>query len=245
MTEAVALVANQVRQWGIVLDEEQVRHLKRYADILAGYQEANVVGTKNYDSLMVDHILDSISCLLVNEFRQARRIVDIGTGGGLPGIPLGIVNSHVEITLLDATMKKTQFLHKAIKYIGADNFKVLNARAEEIARSPNHREVYDLTTSRAVATLSTLLEYSAPFVRVGGLIVAMKGKLAEEEMSTGAIAAVEMGLRLKEVVEVEFIPGVTSKERRLVVFEKHRPTPAKYPRRVGLAKQRPLGKGAA
>jgi 16S rRNA (guanine527-N7)-methyltransferase len=146
--------------------------------------------------------------------------------------------------LLDATMKKVQFLHKAVEHLGVDNLIVLHARAEDVARSPDYRGVYDLATSRAVAKLPTLLEYSAPFVRIGGLIVAMKGKLAAEELSAGATAAAELGLQLREVVEVEFIPQVPHKERRLVVFEKRYATPPKYPRRVGLAKQRPIGGGA-
>jgi len=132
-----------------------------------------------------------------------------------------------------------------LEYVKAElklgNIAVLHARAEDTGRESSYREAFDRATARALAALPVVLEYCAPLVRTGGKVLAMKGRLQEEELSQGVAAARELGAQLSETTAVDYRPQIPHKERRLVVFNKVSATPARFPRRVGLAKKRPLG----
>ncbi len=145
------------------------------------------------------------------------------------------------MTLLEVTEKKVRFLEYAKAQLDLGNLEVLHARVEEAGRDPRCRDAFDLATARALATLPVVLEYCAPLVRTGGAILAMKGRLPEEELSRGVAASHQLGAKLREVLKVEYRAQLPQKERRLVVFDKVRATSGRFPRRVGLAKKRPLG----
>jgi 16S rRNA (guanine527-N7)-methyltransferase len=237
-TEALRL---QSAEWGIGLDPSQISLLSAYADLLAGYKLANVIGTKDGDKIVLEHLVDALSCFLIEDLRQASSVIDVGTGAGLPGLPLAITRPELRVTLLEAAEKKVRFLKHARAALGLRNLKVLHARVEEVGRTSSYREAFDLATARAVAALPVVLEYCAPLVRSGGAILAMKGRPSHEELSMGVVASGELGLALREVREVKYSTRLPQKERRLVVFDKVRATPDRYPRRAGLAKKRPLG----
>jgi 16S rRNA (guanine527-N7)-methyltransferase len=231
----------QAGGWGMRLSPSHLSLLSCYADLLAGYELANIIGTKERHQIILEHIGDALSCYVLEELRRARSIIDVGAGGGLPGIPLALVRAKVPVSLLEATEKKARFLEYARSTLGLKNIEVLHARAEDAGRKPAYREAFDLATARALAELPVLVEYCAPFVRVGGTILAMKGRLADEELSKGAAAAGELGVELREVREVKYRPQLPQKDRNLVVLDKVGPTPGGFPRRVGVAKKRPLG----
>ena len=237
---ALEQLRSQAKEWGIELDRTQVALLATYTELLAGYELANVIGTKDREQILLEHVLDSLSCLLAEHVRWGTSAIDIGAGGGLPGIPLSIVCPELKVTLLEATEKKVRFLEHARAKLSLGNLEVLHGRAEDAGRKPGYRESFDVATARALATLPVLLEYCAPLVRPGGTILAMKGRLQEQELSQGIAASYELGVQLREVLKIDYGAQLPQKERRLVVFDKVYATPSKFPRRVGLAKKRPL-----
>jgi 16S rRNA (guanine527-N7)-methyltransferase len=231
----------QAHDWGIRLGRSQLSLLSDYADLLARYELANVIGTRDRDKIILEHLSDALSCYTVEDLRWANSVIDIGSGGGLPGVPLGIVRSELRVVLLEAVEKKVRFLEYARAALGLQNIEVLHARAEDVGKKPAYREAFDLATARALAALPVIVEYCAPFVRTGGTILAMKGRLPEEELSRGIAASRELGVELREVREVKYRAQLPQKERRLVVLDKVDATADRFPRRVGLAKKRPLG----
>ena len=228
-------------EWGVQLGRSQISLLAAYADILATYQLANVIGVRDRETIVLEHLIDSLSCLALEDLAGDKSIVDVGTGGGLPGIPLAIACSNIQVTLLEAREKKVRFLQHTAATLGLPNLQVLHARAEDAGRIAQYRDAFDLATARALAALPVVVEYCAPLVGIGGGILAMKGKLAEEELSHGRTASIHLGASLREVREVNYHALLPQKQRRLVIFDKVGATPERFPRKVGLAKKRPLG----
>lgn len=237
---AIELLELQAWEWGLGLDPPQLRALSRYADLLADYNLANVIGTRNPDKIVLEHVIDALSCHHIEDLYRRSSLIDIGSGAGLPGIPLSITRPDLKVTLLEATAKKVRFLRYIRETLNLSNLEVLHARAEEVAKKA-YKEAFNLATARALAALPVVLEYCAPFIGVGGTIIAMKGHLRDEELACGVTAACELQLTLREVRQVEWHPQLPSKERWLAVFDKPSSTPSRFPRRVGLAKKRPLG----
>jgi len=241
MTPAIEQLQAQLKSWGIGLGHSQLALLSVYADLLATYKVANIIGTKDREKIILEHLSDSLSCLVSGCIRLGDAVIDVGTGGGLPGVPLSIASPKLHMSLLEAAEKKVRFLEYARSELGLENIEVLHNRAEDVGRKPEYREVFDLATARALAPLPVVLEYCTPLVRPGGAILAMKGLLPEEELTQGVEASRELGVELREVQKVDFIAQVPQKERRLVIFDKVRATSDRFPRRVGFAKKRPLG----
>lgn len=238
--EAIALLTVQMRDWGQSMAATQIDLLSRYAEFLATYSEANVIGSKEVPAIVLDHVLDSLSCVSIGIEIEGKSI-DVGSGGGLPGIPFAITHPRVQVTLLEATGKKVKFLQHVKDELQLPNLGILNARAEDAGMDRNLRDSNNLAVARALASLPVVLEYCAPFVKEGGVVLAMKGRLEEKELTAGRRAAARIGAELHSVVPVRFLPELEQKQRRIVVFRKTAPTPTGYPRRVGLAKKRPLG----
>ena len=239
--EARITLERQLAAWGLPLGAERIELLLRYARMLAAYEGANIVGERDPSALLLDHVLDSLSCYLVEALRVARRVADVGSGGGLPGVPIKIARPEPDVALVEATGKKAQFMRRAVRELSLRGTLVLNARAEEVGRAEEHRGRYDAVTARALAPLAVLVEYCVPLARVGGHVVAMKGRLAEDEMEPGKKAANMLGAEVSQVVRVPLLPEIGPKERSLVVLEKVTRTPIEYPRRPGMPRKRPLG----
>lgn len=214
-----------------------------YACLLASYDKANVIGTKDLDQIILSHVLDSLSCFLYEPLFHQGRIADVGSGGGLPGIPIKIMKPDLTTTLVESTGKKARFLQYVVDALSLDGIEVANSRAEDIARMRAHRGTYDVATSRAVARLSVVAEYSVPLLKVGGCAISMKSRLEPEELSEGGRAVEALGARVAEIIRVPMLPEIGEKERNLVILEKTRETPAQYPRRSGTAAKKPLGAG--
>jgi 16S rRNA (guanine527-N7)-methyltransferase len=237
------LLEAQAAVWGVALDDERLDRLLRYARLLATYNRANVIGTRDLDRIVVDHVLDSVSCFLHEPLLEAGRLADVGSGGGLPGIPISIVRRDMATTLIESTGKKTRFLRAAVEDLALGNVEVANARVEDLGRAKEHRGAYDVVTSRAVARLSVVAEYCVPLLEVGGWAIAMKGRLERDEVREGGQALRVLGANIAEVEPVGMLPEVGDKERNLVVIEKVTRTPERYPRKPGAAAKRPLGVG--
>lgn len=238
---AMRLLRDQLHGWGWALEPKKLSLLHRYAELLTDYTEANVIGTKEARGIILDHILDSLSCLALQNVGLQGRLIDIGSGGGMPGIPLAIAQADLSVTLLEVTEKKVKFLRHAWKSLQLTNVAVLNQRAEEAGKQTGVRESYDIAVTRALASLPVVVEYSAPFVGEGGWILAMRGRTEQDELVAGQNAAKKLGAELLEVAPVRLLPQLDQKRRQIIVFRKTGSTPNGYPRRVGLAKKRPLG----
>jgi 16S rRNA (guanine527-N7)-methyltransferase len=231
----------QAAAWGLSLGPHRLARLEGYARLLRDHEEANVIGTRELRGVILDHVLDSLSCFLAEPLGAARSLVDVGTGGGLPGVPIKIVEPEIRTTLVEATAKKARFLRRVVERLSLEDVKVENARVEEIARSDAHRGTYDVATARAVARLSVVAEYCVPLLRVGGFVISMKGRLEDEEIAEGERAAQKLGARFSQLIRVPRLPELEIKERCLVILEKTEETPREYPRNVGVPAKRPLG----
>ena len=179
------------------------------------------------------HLLDSLTVLACADLK-GKRIIDVGCGAGFPGVPLAIACPEAGVTLLDSLAKRMNWLETVLPQLGIKNAECITARAEEAVST--RRESYDFATSRAVARLNMLLELTAPYVKVGGKVLAMKGAAAREELEEAKGAISKLGLKIEEVREFP----VDGAMHAVIVLRKVSPTPAKYPRRFAKIKQNPL-----
>lgn len=183
------------------------------------------------------HLLDSAALLNCADF-TGKRVLDVGTGAGLPGMVLGLLRPELDLTLLDSLQKRMDWLRSIAPGLGLKQVTILHARAEELALDSAWREQFDIVTSRAVADLRLLCELCLPYVRPGGLFLAMKGQRAQEEKDAASRCISILGGRL-EPDRTYTIPG-TEVIHRVVVVRKEKPTPARYPRRFAKMKKSPL-----
>ena len=231
---------------GIVLSSKQLEQFATfYCELVVWNRHLNFTAITDADEVRTKHFLDSLTCLaaLPSWVRDGRtKVIDVGSGAGLPGLPMKIARPGLDLTLLEAVGKKAEFLRYIAGHLGLKDVNVLLARAEDLGRLPGHRESYDVAVSRAVAPMPTLVEYCLPLVRPGGVFIAMKGPSAAAELEQAGEAIAVLGGRVLEVRTVD-VPGLS---HQLVVVEKECPTLSRYPRRPGIPAKRPLGvKGRA
>lgn len=212
--------------------------LSRYAELLLEANErVNLTAARSVEELRVRHLDDCLELLALPEVKGATRILDLGTGGGLPGIPLACALPHASLVLLDATRKKLVQVEGMIAALGLSNARTLRGRAEELAHHPDWRGTMDCAVSRAVAPLASLLEYMAGFVRPGGIMVALKGSDAGRELEEAQEAMTALKTRFLRAHPYRL--GDLSFS--LLVFIQQAAVPARYPRGQGLVRNRPLG----
>jgi len=218
------------------LDDEQNARLGQLLELLATDPTAPTAVTEP-DAAFETHVLDSLTALDVAAPRPGDAVVDIGSGAGLPGIVLAIAMPRARFDLVESVERKCDFLRRAVEQIGLQNAAVVCERVEQWA-TERGREAYELALARAVAPLPTLVEYAAPLLKTDGRLVAWKGKRDPEDEAAARRAAELVGMREATVAVVE-----GSHNRHLHLYEKVAPTPARYPRRPGMARKRPLGSG--
>jgi len=224
---------------GIDLSEYQLDQFEKYYTLLSEWNARfNLTAVTDYEAVQKAHFLDSLTLILAGINLENKRVIDVGAGAGFPGLPLKIAFPNIEMTLLEATGKKVRFLSEAISTLNLAGVRVINARAEDAARQPEHRERFDIAVSRAVAGLDTLCELCLPFCIVDGTFIAMKKGDIESEVSSSQSAIKKLGGRLVGVKSVDLPEFHDS--RRLVVIHKTGPTLPEYPRRSGLPAKKPL-----
>jgi 16S rRNA (guanine527-N7)-methyltransferase len=200
----------------------------------------NLTALREAEKCWIGNVLDSLPLLeILGEIGHPKKLLDVGTGGGFPLLPLALAMPDARWTGLDSTGKKIEAIRRIAKDQGIANVDLIVARAEDAARDPAHREQYDVATARAVADLSVLLEYVSPFVRVGGHIVLWKSLQAEEEIALSVTAQRSLHAPF-EFSHRYALPGDFG-ERQLLVFRKGAATPKGYPRPVGVPGKLPLG----
>lgn len=220
-------------QLGLVLSPETADTLCAFGNAVVEQNKVmNLTAITEPVQVAKLHLLDSLSLLAVKNLR-GKTLVDVGCGAGFPGVPLKIACPEMELTLLDSLGKRMHWLETVLPTLGVEA-SCITARAEEAVASC--RETYDVATSRAVARLNILLELTAPFVKVGGYVLAMKGTAAVEELAEAQKAIKTLGLKLEEVREFP----VDGTAHTVIVLKKVAPTPARFPRRYAKIKQNPL-----
>jgi 16S rRNA (guanine527-N7)-methyltransferase len=201
-------------------------------------ERASVSSVTEPDRAWRVHVEDSLTGLEVGGLREARRIADIGSGAGFPGLVLAVALPHAEVDLVESVGRKCDFIRRAVADAGIENARVVCERSEELAAGEG-REGYDAVTARAVGRLSTLAELASPLLRTDGILVAWKGRRDAEEEEQLARAADRLAVRPEAVHDVGDRAG--SQHRHLHVIRKAGPTPGDLPRRPGMAKKRPRG----
>lgn len=209
-----------------------------YELLVKGNEKTDLTTIIEREDVDIKHFLDSMTAFKIPEFRKEITLIDIGTGAGFPAIPLKLVNPNLKITLLDGLNKRLIFLEEVIKEMNLENIRTLHSRGEIAGRDKNHREKYDIAVSRAVSRLNKLVELSLPLVKVGGIFLAMKGVDLKEELEEAQKAMEELGGKIRDVIEFNLTQGENG--RTLVVIEKVKKTPSKYPRQYGQIKNKPL-----
>jgi len=211
-----------------------------YSELVDWNKRINLTSITDYEEVQIKHFLDSLTVAMAINPKDAGslRVIDVGTGAGLPGIPLKILLPDIRLTLLEATAKKAKFLLHLIDRLGLDNVEIAVGRAEEAAHKPQYREKFDLVLSRAVASLPVLVELTLPFCIAGGRFVAQKKGDIEQEVKKSEKAIAAMGGRLSEIRPIEL--EELGDKRYLIIINKEKSTPAEYPRRPGMPAKRPI-----
>lgn len=224
---------------GIDLSKEEKDKFILYKELLKEWnQKINITSITDDVEVDIKHFIDSVTPLNTGLFERKIKVIDIGTGGGFPGIPLKIIKEDLNMVLLDSLNKRIKFLNQVINSLGLKDITTIHGRAEELGRDKKHRETYDIAISRAVASLNTLSEYSLPFVRVGGYFISMKGSDVDEELGEAEKGIKILGGKIKDK-KIITLP-LSDITHSLIIIEKIKGTPTKYPRGGGKPRSKPL-----
>ena len=220
-------------------DDGKSRKFEGYMEsVLEKNKHINLTAITDRDEFIRKHYVDSLLCASSAEFRNANSVIDVGTGGGFPGIPLAIAFPEKEFVLIDSLNKRIRIINELCENYGIDNVTALHGRAEELGRNSNFRELFDICVSRAVANMSTLSEYCLPFVKIGGTFIAYKGPECSEELNNASNALRMLGGEVMRIENPQFdeLPF----EHTLIYINKAESTRSKYPRKAGTPSKEPI-----
>jgi len=234
-----SFVTTDLARLGIEPTGDDLSRLSRYLDLLLDANSRfNLTSIRDRDTAWRRHIIDSLTLLPMLADLGKCRAIDVGSGGGLPGVPLAITLPDVAMTFLESTGKKANFLRECVKDLSLNKATVLQGRAEDIGNDEAHREKYDAAVCRALGPMNVLLEFTLPFVKVGGWLFAMKGPSVEAELKDAGDALATLGAGDVQVVDA--YPEDFDVHTVIVCVQKERPTPKAYPRLAGAPKHSPL-----
>lgn len=230
------LLISSCASLGITLSEDAADRFDKYAELLVDYNnKVNLTAITAPDDIVVKHFVDSL-CLANYVELGGKKIIDVGTGAGFPGAALLCAYPELDITMIDSVNKKLDFIRFLTKELGL-NGNIVTIRAEDAAKRPEYREKFDVVTSRAVASLNVLAEYSVPLVRVGGIFAPLKAVLSQEEDQRGCCAISNLGAKVVSKIMYSIPDG---SEREIIIAEKVSQTSAKYPRAFSQISKKPL-----
>ena len=226
-----------MKEAGFDLTDHQASLLLLYYERLVETNKVmNLTAVTEFDEVVRKHFADSLSLIKYMPLTSGTRMIDVGTGAGFPGLPLAIVCPDVRVTLMDSLNKRIRFLEGLIDEMKLENVTAVHARAEELAFDQAYRESFDLAVSRAVANMSTLLEYTLPFVKKGGRFAAYKSLKGEDELEAAKKALYLLGGKTDKVETFDLF----GMERSLIIIKKTAVTPRTYPRKAGTPAKKPL-----
>ncbi|MCI5635655.1 MAG: 16S rRNA (guanine(527)-N(7))-methyltransferase RsmG [Sarcina ventriculi] len=220
-------------------DEDKYNKFITYKNLLQEWNEKiNLTAITEDKEVIKKHFIDCIKAFSENQFKEAKTLIDVGTGAGFPGLPIAIMKEDLNITLLDSLNKRVNFLNIVKNSLNLTNVTTIHSRAEDGARNKELREKFDIATSRAVANMAVLSEFCLPYVKVGGYFIALKGPAITDELNDAKNAIGTLGGKLIEVIEVS-VEG-TDLKHNLVVIKKVKETPKTYPRKAGSITKKPI-----
>ena len=231
-------LADYAKAYDLPWIESMTAAFETYRTVLLEWNQVmNLTAITDPAEILIKHFLDSLLVQKAWDMPAGGSLIDVGTGAGFPGVPLKIARPDVQLTLLDSLQKRTRFLAELSQQLGQEDNQIVHARAEDAARSPTYREQYDVATARAVAALPVLCEYCLPFVKIGGVFLAMKGPDPEEEMTQAQGAVAKLGA---EIVGSKQLDLPTGDRRSVVIIKKISQIPPQYPRKAAKIAQAPL-----
>jgi 16S rRNA (guanine527-N7)-methyltransferase len=224
---------------GLEYNEKKHGQFMRYKELIKEWNEkVNLTAIKEDEEIVKKHFIDSMKVFKFDKLKDAKSVIDIGTGGGFPGIPMKIMKPEINIVLLDSLNKRIKFLNEVIKELNLEGIKAIHGRAEDFAQEVEYRGKFDVAVSRAVANLTVLSEFCIPYVKVGGYFVAMKGPAVEEEIKQSKNAIRMLGGRVEHIEKVQIEDSDLN--HNLVIISKISETNKKYPRKAGMVTKSPL-----
>jgi len=230
---------SEFEKYGFYLKQEEIEKFCIYLSELMFYKDKiNLTSHSTEEDIVRENFLDSLTCLQAGKKFKKKKIIDIGTGAGFPGLPVKIVTNSIKLYLLESTRKKIKFLERLIDKLSLSDTYILPGRAEEFAIKENFRGSFDMALARGVANLTVLIEYGLPFLKLNGIFIAQKGRKFKEEIDLSQRAMEILGGNLLDIKNVT--TGNTKEEKKLILIQKISPTPDKYPRRPGMPSKRPL-----
>lgn len=228
---------DKMKRINIDITDKQVKKFFSYMNLLIEWnKKINLTAIIEPDEIILKHFVDSLT--ISKYISDGTRVVDVGTGAGFPGIPLKIYRQDLEITLLDSLQKRINFLDEVIRELNLEKIETVHSRVEDFGKDKKYREKFDISTSRAVANLATLSEYLLPLVKIGGKVISMKGSLIEEELENSKNAIKILGGEIERVDEFDLPNSDIS--RNIILIDKIKETPNKYPRKAGEPSKKPL-----
>lgn len=234
------LLKDGAMELGIELSEKQLDQFMRYKELLVEWNEKmNLTAITEDTEVITKHFLDCLTVYSSLDLTEVETLADVGTGAGFPGMVLKIAFPHIQITLIDSLNKRLNFLNHVIDELGLKKISCVHGRAEDVGKNKAYREKFDVCASRAVANLAVLSEYTLPFVKQGGYLIALKGQKLDEELEQGKKAIKVLGGQIEEIVDV-VVPG-TDLNHRIAKIKKIKLTPKEYPRKAGEPTKKPLG----
>lgn len=238
--EPGVMLARLAEERSLQLTGKQIEQYETYYRLLAEWNEKmNLTAITEKEQVYIKHFYDSLTLSFYYPADRVRSMADIGSGAGFPGIPLKIAFPHIRLTIVDSLQKRIGFLQTLCEALGLKDVQCVHARAEDAARTREHREAYDLVTARAVARLNVLAEFCLPFCAKNGVFAAMKGPGAGAELEDAKFAISELGGEWMESHNFT-LPNHEEAERNIILIRKVKPTPRKYPRKAGVPIKQPL-----
>ena len=223
---------------GVSVNNPQAKLLSDYlTELLETNKTTNLTAIKDPDEAIIKHIADCAVC--VDSIPQGADLLDVGSGAGLPAFPFAILRPDISVTALDSTGKKIEFIKVTAEKLGIKNLKTISARAETLANNRSYRQRYTVVSARAVARLNVLSELCLPFLKVGGVFLSMKSRLADEELHEALSGIGTLGGKPREVKKFTLVGG-ESEERCLIIIDKRRDTPPQFPRAYARISSKPL-----
>lgn len=234
--EFLEFMKEECEKNNIQISNEEIEKLYIYMkEILEWNEKVNVTAIKDEKEFIVKHFIDSLT--IEKYITNGEKVLDIGTGAGFPGIPIKITKNKSHVDLVDSVNKKLNVIRDIIPKIKVEDIECIHTRAEDLAKNVKYRESYDVVTSRAVANLTTLVEYMLPFAKVGGKIICMKGPNVEEELTESKKAISILGGKIEQIENINIDSDY---ERNIIIIKKEKPTPKQYPRGQGKPLKEPI-----
>lgn len=237
--EFILKLGKEIENSGFELSKEKLEKLYLYKELLLEWNEKiNLTAITDDEEIIIKHIIDSVYVL--PHIQDNSKVIDVGTGAGLPGIILAICKENIQVTLLDALQKRIIFLNDVIQKLNLTNTNAIHARAEEAAQNNEYREQYDVVVSRAVASLNVLIELTAPYAKINGLCTYMKADKTEQEINNSKKAIQELSLKYIDTISYTLKLNEEKITHTLIKYKKQDTTKSKYPRQFAKIKKSPL-----